>query len=176
MYQLEKRVLLRRSKAARDSHNRTGSSRERSATHSLSRADMASSQRPGSSGVSFPSAARTLSLDHDLRMKRNRFRLDCSQVLYRSVCVTVAYRPEAPQQRPERSSPDCDSTSSAPFVSSRPASQALRRNSHLSRPWVLADAARKRWVRGVVLYAGTKIIPFANNLHGIPISTLWTTG
>jgi predicted AAA+ superfamily ATPase len=41
---------------------------------------------------------------------------------------------------------------------------------------VLADAARKRWVRGVVLYAGTEIIPFANNLHGIPISSLWTTG
>jgi predicted AAA+ superfamily ATPase len=37
----------------------------------------------------------------------------------------------------------------------------------------LADAARKRWVRGVVLYTGTEIIPFASNLHGIPISNLW---
>ena len=41
---------------------------------------------------------------------------------------------------------------------------------------VLADAARKRWVRGVVLYSGTEIIPFASNLHGIPVSSLWTTG
>jgi uncharacterized protein len=37
----------------------------------------------------------------------------------------------------------------------------------------LADAARKRWIRGVVLYTGTEIIPFAGNLHGIPISHLW---
>jgi predicted AAA+ superfamily ATPase len=41
---------------------------------------------------------------------------------------------------------------------------------------VLADAARKRWVRGVVLYTGTEVIPFANNLHGIPISGLWASG
>ena len=37
----------------------------------------------------------------------------------------------------------------------------------------LANAAGKRWVRGVVLYAGTEIIPFAANLHGLPISHLW---
>jgi len=37
----------------------------------------------------------------------------------------------------------------------------------------LADAARKRWIRGVVLYTGTEIIPFAGNLHGIPIPHLW---
>jgi len=41
---------------------------------------------------------------------------------------------------------------------------------------VLADAARKRWIRGVVLYTGTEIIPFASNLHGIPVSNLWKTG
>ena len=34
-------------------------------------------------------------------------------------------------------------------------------------------SASKRWVRGVVLYAGTEIIPFAANLHGLPISHLW---
>lgn len=38
---------------------------------------------------------------------------------------------------------------------------------------ILADAARKRWIRGVVLYTGTEIIPFAGNLHGIPIPHLW---
>jgi predicted AAA+ superfamily ATPase len=38
---------------------------------------------------------------------------------------------------------------------------------------VLADATRKRWVRGVVLYTGTGIIPFASNLHGVPVSSLW---
>ena len=40
---------------------------------------------------------------------------------------------------------------------------------------VLADATRKRWVRGVVLYGGTDIIPFAINLHGVPVSSLWAT-
>jgi len=37
----------------------------------------------------------------------------------------------------------------------------------------LAEAAGKRWVRGVVLYAGTEVIPFASNLHAVPISQLW---
>jgi predicted AAA+ superfamily ATPase len=41
---------------------------------------------------------------------------------------------------------------------------------------VLADGARKRWVRGVVLYAGTEIIPFTSNLHGLPVSNLWAAG
>lgn len=39
----------------------------------------------------------------------------------------------------------------------------------------LAAATRKRWIRGVVLYTGTDVIPFAHNLHGIPVSFLWTT-
>jgi hypothetical protein len=39
----------------------------------------------------------------------------------------------------------------------------------------LASAAGKRWVRGVVLYTGTEVIPFARNLHGMPVSFLWTT-
>lgn len=38
----------------------------------------------------------------------------------------------------------------------------------------LATAAGKRWVRGVVLYTGSEVIPFAGNLHGLPISQLWT--
>ena len=32
----------------------------------------------------------------------------------------------------------------------------------------LATAAGKHWVRGVVLYAGTEVIPFSANLHGVP--------
>jgi predicted AAA+ superfamily ATPase len=38
----------------------------------------------------------------------------------------------------------------------------------------LADAAGKRWIRGVVLYTGTEVIPFASNLHGLPLSLLWS--
>ena len=38
----------------------------------------------------------------------------------------------------------------------------------------LAEAAGKNWVRGVVLYAGTEVIPFAGNLHGVPFGRLWT--
>jgi hypothetical protein len=37
----------------------------------------------------------------------------------------------------------------------------------------LASAAGKKWLRGVVLYTGTEIIPFATNLHGVPITHLW---
>jgi predicted AAA+ superfamily ATPase len=37
----------------------------------------------------------------------------------------------------------------------------------------LADTAGKRWVRGVVLYTGTEVIPFASNLHGVPLAALW---
>ncbi len=38
----------------------------------------------------------------------------------------------------------------------------------------LASAAGNNWVRGVVLYAGTEVIPFAGNLHGVPIGRLWS--
>jgi len=38
----------------------------------------------------------------------------------------------------------------------------------------LSIAAGKHWLRGVVLYAGTEIIPFSSNLHGVPISRLWS--
>jgi hypothetical protein len=37
----------------------------------------------------------------------------------------------------------------------------------------MADAVGKRWLRGVVLYTGTEVIPFAANLHALPISNLW---
>ena len=39
----------------------------------------------------------------------------------------------------------------------------------------LAKASGKRWIRGVVLYTGTEVIPFAGNLHGVPVSLLWAT-
>jgi len=39
----------------------------------------------------------------------------------------------------------------------------------------LASAAGRRWIRGVVLYAGTDVVPFAGNLHGVPASLLWAT-
>ena len=38
----------------------------------------------------------------------------------------------------------------------------------------LENAAGKRWIRGAVLYTGTEVIPFGPNLHGIPISHLWS--
>lgn len=38
----------------------------------------------------------------------------------------------------------------------------------------LAQAAGKRWIRGIVLYTGADVIPFASNLHGIPVPYLWT--
>jgi uncharacterized protein len=38
----------------------------------------------------------------------------------------------------------------------------------------LADAVGKSWVRGVVLYAGTEVIPFSANLHGVPLGRLWS--
>jgi predicted AAA+ superfamily ATPase len=37
----------------------------------------------------------------------------------------------------------------------------------------LAKAVGKRWIRGVVLYTGTEIVPFAPNLHGLPLPLLW---
>ena len=38
----------------------------------------------------------------------------------------------------------------------------------------LATAAGKHWVRGVVFYTGTEVIPFSANVHGVPISRLWS--
>jgi len=35
----------------------------------------------------------------------------------------------------------------------------------------MAEVAGKRCVRGVVLYAGAEVIPFAANLHALPL--LW---
>jgi len=38
----------------------------------------------------------------------------------------------------------------------------------------LADAVGTNWTRGVVLYSGTEVIPFAANLHAVPLSRLWS--
>jgi hypothetical protein len=38
----------------------------------------------------------------------------------------------------------------------------------------LADAVGKNWVRGVVLYTGTEVVPFSANLHGVPLGRLWS--
>jgi|SRR5579883_64591 predicted AAA+ superfamily ATPase len=38
----------------------------------------------------------------------------------------------------------------------------------------LAETAGKNWLRGIVLYTGTEVIPFSANLHGVPISRLWS--
>lgn len=37
----------------------------------------------------------------------------------------------------------------------------------------LADAVGKNWLRGVILYTGREIVPFASNLRGIPTTALW---
>jgi len=37
----------------------------------------------------------------------------------------------------------------------------------------LADAARKKFYRGIVLYTGSEIIAFGDNLHAVPIQALW---
>jgi predicted AAA+ superfamily ATPase len=50
---------------------------------------------------------------------------------------------------------------------------ATLRGSDVRGLQALADAAGKLWLRGVVLYTGTEVIPFAANLHGVPISRLW---
>jgi predicted AAA+ superfamily ATPase len=39
----------------------------------------------------------------------------------------------------------------------------------------MANAAGRRWVRGVVLYTGSEVVPFTANLHGLPMSHLWAT-
>jgi predicted AAA+ superfamily ATPase len=38
----------------------------------------------------------------------------------------------------------------------------------------LADEVGKNWLRGTVLYTGTEVLPFAANLHAVPLSRLWS--
>ena len=37
----------------------------------------------------------------------------------------------------------------------------------------LAADAGKRWVRGIILYSGSELLPFGNNLVAMPVSALW---
>jgi uncharacterized protein len=37
----------------------------------------------------------------------------------------------------------------------------------------LAEEVGKKWIRGLVLYTGRDVIPFASNLHGVPVQALW---
>jgi hypothetical protein len=40
----------------------------------------------------------------------------------------------------------------------------------------LAVDAGKRWVRGVILYSGSELLPFGDNLVAMPVSALWRLG
>ena len=37
----------------------------------------------------------------------------------------------------------------------------------------MAEEVGKKWIRGIVLYTGLDVIPFARNLHGVPLQALW---
>ena len=37
----------------------------------------------------------------------------------------------------------------------------------------LAEMAKARFHRGVVLYTGTEVVPFGAKLHAVPIDALW---
>lgn len=37
----------------------------------------------------------------------------------------------------------------------------------------LADAAGSRFLRGMVLYSGSEVVPFSPNLHAVPLAALW---
>ena len=38
-----------------------------------------------------------------------------------------------------------------------------------------AEALGERFLRGVVLYLGQEMVPFARNLHAVPLSAIWAT-
>ena len=40
----------------------------------------------------------------------------------------------------------------------------------------LAADAGKRWVRGILLYSGSEVLPFGDNLVAMPVSALWRLG
>ena len=41
---------------------------------------------------------------------------------------------------------------------------------------MMSEAMGSRFARGVVLYTGREVIPFAKNLHAVPIGALWQKG
>jgi len=40
----------------------------------------------------------------------------------------------------------------------------------------LAETTGKRFHRGILLYTGTEVIPFARNIHALPVNALWHVG
>lgn len=46
--------------------------------------------------------------------------------------------------------------------------------SHFKGLKVLAEAAGSRFVRGIMLYTGATAVPFAKNLHALPLPNLWS--
>ncbi len=44
---------------------------------------------------------------------------------------------------------------------------------HLLGMRALAEAAGKRFLRGVVFYTGDQVVPFAANIHAMPVRALW---
>ena len=55
------------------------------------------------------------------------------------------------------------------------AGATLGRNDVRGLRW-LADAAGKRFLRGVLLYTGQEMLPFGPDITALPISALWTKG
>jgi uncharacterized protein len=46
-------------------------------------------------------------------------------------------------------------------------------NSDFAGLRALSGSLRRKFVRGVVLHPGTRVVPFADNLHAIPFAALW---
>ena len=51
---------------------------------------------------------------------------------------------------------------------------ATLRPQHFAGLKALKEAAGERFVRGVVVYLGTKVVPFGEHLHGLPVGQVWT--
>ena len=53
-------------------------------------------------------------------------------------------------------------------------STATLRPQHFTGLKALADVAGDRFVRGIVVYLGTEVVPFGKALHGLPLAQVWT--
>ena len=52
-------------------------------------------------------------------------------------------------------------------------STATLRPQHFTGLKALAEVAGDRFVRGVVTYLGTEVVPFGKALHGLPLAQIW---
>ena len=50
---------------------------------------------------------------------------------------------------------------------------ATLRPQHFAGLKALKEAAGERFVRGVVVYLGTEVVPFGEHLHGLPVGQVW---